>query len=148
VKAIFDRAADDVLRAVRFDPDALAFEAFKFGERTHLLEPLAATTLNDALAETTSRWSWDRGDRLGIREIGPVIDRLHIYACRRKSQGVRAWQGYVPVTEHVRWLEHVCTIDLNVVAGIPVGLIGAECDLHLRRQHRRPEGARLERDAL
>lgn len=134
--------AEPAVRATRFNPDALAFEAFSLSERTRLLDPLEARSLPEALAETTSRWAWDRGDRLGIREIGPGIDRLHVFACRRKSQGVRAWQGYVPVTEHARWLDHICTIDLNTIAGLPVGLVGGEIDLHNRRQRQRPAGAR------
>jgi hypothetical protein len=140
---------DNAVRAERFDPDALAFEAFAFnGNRTRLLDPLEASDLFGALAETTSRWAWDRGDRLAIRELGEGIDRLHVYAVRRKSQGIKTVRGHVPVTDFARWLDPICSIDLNVVAGLPVGLIGGEHDLHLRRQHMRPEGARLERDSI
>lgn len=129
--------------AVRFNPDARAFEAFRLGETgTCLLDPLAAVSLEEAYAETTARWSWDRGDRLAIREIGERVDLLHIHAVRRKSQGVRAWQGYNPVTEYRRWLDHICTIDLNIVAGIDVVGVGVERDLFERRQAKRPEGAR------
>jgi hypothetical protein len=124
-----------------------AFEAFRFspGGGTYLLDPLEAGTLPDALAETTARWAWDRGDRLAVREIGEGRDRLHVFAVRRKSRGTKAWQGYVPVTEHERWLEPVCVIDLGAVAGIGEGLVGAEVELHERRQRERPAGARLRR---
>jgi hypothetical protein len=145
---------DNTVRTARYSPDATAFEAFSLatyertGPSTKLLDPLAATSLNDALAEATHRWAWDRGDRIGIREISQDRDWLHIYAARRKSQGVRVVRSHLPSTEYRRWLEHICTIDLNTVAGIPVGCIGSEFDLHMRRQHQRPEGARLERDSL
>jgi hypothetical protein len=133
-------------RAVAFNPDALAYEAFKLGtgnsNRTLLLEPLKATSLTHALAETTGRWSWDRGDRIGLREIGAEHDRLYIYAVRRKSVGSAVWRDFTRITEHARWLEHIAAIDLNVVAGIAVGLVGSEHELHARRQSERPEGAR------
>lgn len=134
--------AEPATRATRYSPRALAYEAFSLGERTLLLDPLAATSLNDALAETTSRWSWDRGMRLGIRVIGAELDQLHVFAVRRKSVGNRAWQGHIPVTEYPRWLDLIATIDLNVVAGLPVGCLGSEVQLHERRQRLRPEGAR------
>lgn len=133
-------------RATRFDPDARAFEAFAVsGDQTFLLDPLEAGTIADALAETTARWSWDRGQRLAVREIGNGRDVLHIYAVRRKSIGNRVWNGHVPMTEYKRWLDHICTVDLNVVAGIPRGLVGCEVEIHNRRQQQRPEGARLSR---
>lgn len=124
---------------------AVSFEAFGIGPTTRLLDPLRARSLAEALAETTARWGWDRGDRLAVREIGDGTDRLHVYAVRRKSAGVRIWNAHVPSVEHERWLEHVCTVDLNVVAGIGVGLLGSEVGLHQHRQHRRPDGARMER---
>lgn len=130
-------------RAVPFS--ATSFEAFRLGGRTHLLDPLEAGSLEDALAETTSRWAWDRGDRLGIRELGDRSDRLHIYAVRKKSEGVRVWRGHEQSVEHRRWLDHICTIDLNAVAGIAVGIVGSEVDLHERGQRKRPERARLSR---
>ncbi len=130
-------------RAVPFAPDALAYEAFSFSPHgTRLRDPLEATSLDHALAETTARWAWDRGDRLGIRELGDRIDRLHIYAVRRKSAGVRTWRNHIPTTEHRRWLDHICTIDLNIIAGIDVTGVGWERDLFERRQRLRPEGAR------
>lgn len=134
-------------RAVAFNPDALAYEAFSLGredkERTRLLDPLQAETLDDALAEATSRWSWDRGDRIGIREIGGATDRLLVYAVRRKAQGSQVWRGHVPTLEYRRWLELVATVDLIVLAGIGQGLVGCELELHERRQRERPVGARL-----
>lgn len=133
-------------QAVRFDPDARAYEAFSLGrdekEWTSLYDPLAATSLKDALAEATSRWSWDRGDRLGIREIGPKLDRLHVYAVRRKSAANYTYRDHAQHREHARWLDHVCTIDLNVIAGIDLIGVGCERDIHARRQAQRPEGAR------
>lgn len=127
-------------RAIPFQPHALAYEAFNMtGVRTVLLDPLQATSISDALAETTSRWAWDRGDRLGVREIGTGRDRLYIYAVRRKATGVL--RDFTSVKEHARWLEHICTIDLNVIAGIDLRAVGAERDLHARRQVLRPEGA-------
>ena len=139
--------------ATRFDPNAREYEAFMFGTDvraiggcTTLLQPLAATTLNEALAETTSRWSLDRGQRLGIREIGQK-DLLHIYAVRRSSQGTRVVRDHIPSTEYKRSLEHICTIDLNVIAGIPVGAVGCEIELHEHRQRQRPDGARFQRNS-
>jgi hypothetical protein len=133
-------------KAVRFDPDARAYEAFNLGrdakDRTSLYEPLSATVLNDALAEATSRWSWDRGDRIGIRELGPKIDRLHVYAVRRKSAANYAYRDYGQHREFARWLDHICTIDLNVVAGINHAAVGSEVGIHEHRQRQRPEGAR------
>jgi hypothetical protein len=83
---------------------------------------------------------------MGMRELGDGIDRFHIYAVRRGARAIR-YVGGQPVYKHS--LDHICSIDLNVIAGLPVGLIGmAESDLHLRRQHLRPEGARFERDSL
>lgn len=123
------------------------YEAFNLGTSTRLLEPLDATSLADALAETVTRWSWDRGDRLALRELGDDIDRLHIYAVRRKAAGRKVWDGFACSVEHDRWPELVCAVDLNVVAGIPAGAIGCEVQLHERRQAARPEGARLGRVA-
>jgi hypothetical protein len=131
-------------RAVAYDPDARAFEVFSFSEfSTELREPLEAATLNDALAEVTSRWSWDRGDRLGVREIGGKVDQLHVYAVRQKSQGHHVWRDHMRSTEYRRWLDHICTIDLNIIHGIDVVGVGVERVLFERRQAQRPEGARL-----
>ncbi len=130
-------------RAVPYRP--VAFEAFNLTLGTKLCEPLRATSLDEALAEATQRWAWDRGDRLGIRELGEGVDRLHIYAVRRKSQGTQAVRGYEQVTEHRRWLDLICAVDLNVIAGIPIGLCGNEHYLHDRLQRERPAGARLVR---
>ena len=145
-------------RAVRFDPQARSFEAFGFGASgTKLLDPLEATSLDEALAETTSRWRWDRGDRLGIREIGKNVDQLHVYACRRTS-AVASYRARYDnpygrtALEYKRRLEHICTIDLQTVAGIPPLRFSdnPSLDQHYReedqrRQARRPEGARLSR---
>lgn len=132
------------IRPASFEAFNLAGPAEKF-PRTALLDPLAADTLKEAVAEAVGRWSWDRGDRLGIREIGDQADRLHIYAVRRKSIGQRVWSDYRSSVEFDRWLDHICTLDLNVVAGIAVGAVGTEIDLHERRQEKRPEGARMVR---
>lgn len=133
-------------RAVPFNVDARAYEAFRLGrdgkDRTTLQEPLQATTLKDALAETTSRWSWDRGDRLGVREIGSRIDRLHVYAARRSSAATRVYREYQQHSEYARSLDHICTIDLNIVAGIDVIGVGVEREIFDRRHRQRPEGAR------
>jgi hypothetical protein len=133
-------------QAVRFDPNARAYEAFNLGrgakDSTILHEPLSATVLDDALAETTQRWSWDRGDRLGIREIGAKVDRLHVYAVRRKSAANYTYRDYAEHREFARWLDHICTIDLNIIAGIDVIGVGGERDMFEHRQRRRPEGAR------
>lgn len=130
-------------RAVPFNPDARAFEAFRLDEYgTKLLDPLLATSLNDALAETTSRWSWDRGDRLGVREIGPKIDRLHVYAARRKSAPRYAYRDYQQHREFENWLDHICTVDLNIIAGIDVIGVGCERDIFEKQHRRRAEGAR------
>lgn len=137
---------DEAVRPQRLS--LFAYEAYSlpiYGGRPHtkLLEPLKAGSLNEALAETTGRWLFDRGDRLAVREIAQGIDRLHIYAVRRKSHGFRVWNGHVPSTEHERWLDHICTIDLNIVAGIDVIGVGSERDIFEHRQGQRPEGARL-----
>lgn len=137
-------------RATRFNPDARSFEAFNLGrdekDHTSLRDPLQSTTLKEALAEATARWAWGRGDRLGIREIGGRIDRLHIYAIRQKSQGRRVWSSnHIPTTEHDRWCEHIATIDLNIIAGIDVIGVGSERQLFEHRQAHRPDGARMER---
>lgn len=143
---MLDQAAADMPRAVRFDPDARAFEAFSFSEHgTRLREPLKATSLNEALAETTERWSWDRGDRLGIRELGGKVDRLHIYAARRKSAARYVYQDYRTTAEYGRWLDHICTVDLNIIAGIDVVGVGVERSIFEHDQAKRPEGARMER---
>lgn len=129
-----------------YDPDARAYEAFRLGSDakgwTSLQEPLKATTLKDALAETTGRWSWDRGDRLGVREIGPRIDHLHVYAARRSGAATRVYRDYQHHTEYARSLEHICTIDLNIINGIDVIGVGVERQIFERRQQQRPEGAR------
>lgn len=124
------------------------FEAFGLTLNTRLYEPLAATSMPEALAEVTGRWSWDRGDRFAIREIGDRLDNLHIFAVRKKSIGTQAWHNHIPVMVHERWADPICVIDLNVVAGIPVGLIGSEVFLHDRRQDQRPIGARLWREKV
>lgn len=125
--------------------DQVRFEAFGLGTATRLLDPLEAETLQEALAETTARWSWDRGDRFAVREISERVDRLHIYAVRKKSAGTRVWRDYIPKVEHERWAEAICTVDVNVIAGIPVGAVGSEIQLHEHDQRKRPERARLER---
>lgn len=137
---IIDRAT----RAQPYSPNQAAYEAFSLGSdakgSTRLCDPLEATTLAEALGEATSRWSWDRGDRLAIREITESGDHLHVYAVRRKAHGRRS--SIIANLEYGRWLDHICTIDLHVIAGIPRGLVGGEVDLHERRQRLRPEGAR------
>lgn len=139
-------AAESGPRAVAFNAQARAYEAFNLGrdskDSTMLCEPLKAESLSGALAEATGRWSWDRGDRIGIREIGGRVDQLHVYAVRRKSIGHRVWNGHVPATEYARWLDHICTIDLNIVGGIDVIGVGSERVMHESRQRQRPEGAR------
>jgi hypothetical protein len=140
-------------RAVRFDPDARAYEAFVSGTGhggSKLLDPLKATTLDEALAEVTERWAFDRGDRFQIREIGSTdssfypfgkvgVDLLHVYAVRRTGRGI--WHPDRPMTYN-KSVDHICTIDLNVVIGAPVDLYGVERDQFERRQAQRPEGAR------
>lgn len=135
---------DDCSRAVPYS--AVSFEAFNLSGATKLYEPLAAKTLAEAEAEVTARWAWIRGDRFALREIGAENDRLHVYAVRQKSQGMKVWNGHIPSTIHERWLDRICTVDLNVIAGIPVGLVGNEGHLHDRDQRRRPFGARLARE--
>lgn len=138
------------VRAVTFDPNARAFEAFSFGRYSRLYDPLEATTLEQAVAETTARWAWDRGDRFGIREIGAgdsefypfgkvAVDLLHVYAVRRSGRGT--WHRDKPMTYKMS-AEHICSIDLNVICGVPVGLVGTEKQLHEQKQSRRPAGAR------
>ena len=121
------------------------YEAFNLGIRTYLLDPLKAKSLDDAINETTDRWGWDRGDRMAIREIGEECDRLYIYAVRKKSIGNRTWDGHTPVTKHDRWLDPICTIDLDTIAGIARKAVGWEVQMHDRVQAERPGGARFTR---
>lgn len=117
-------------RAVRFDPDARAYEAYSLGARTDLKDKLAATTLDEACAEATERWPWDRGDRLGVRETGQEdapfwpfdkqsFDRLHVYAVRR-SAPIR-WElthdGFRTEPVYRYKLELITTIDLGLFSG-------------------------------
>jgi hypothetical protein len=117
-------------RAVRFDPAALAYEAYSLGARTDLKGALNATTLEQAQAEATDRWHWDRGDRLGIREVGhadapfwpfekQAFDRLHVFAVQRSAP--LRWRpvDYGTRTEPVyRYsLKLLTTIDLGVFRG-------------------------------
>jgi len=141
--------------AVRFDPNARAFEAFAFGGRgTSLLDPVQATTLDAALAEVTERHSGlDRGSRIGFRELGEGIDKLHIYAVRRTGIITATRPAYDNPLRRValdykKRLEHICTVDLRTVAGLPPEF---DCNPSLaayqRREHddreaRRPAGAR------
>jgi hypothetical protein len=149
-----------IARVVAYDPDARAYEAFALGDRfgidlsgTDLLEPIAATTLDDALAEVTAKHHWDRGDRLGVREIGPKIDLLHVYAVRRTStvESTRACSDnpYARTAlSYKRRLEHICTVDLRVISGEHINLIGNPSldeirrQRHAERQAQRPEGSR------
>lgn len=148
-------AIEDQPRAVAYDPDARAFEAFGFGARgTSLLDPLLATTLDGALAEVTEREHLDRGDRIGVREIGQECDLLHIYAVRRTDTVTSYRRAYdnpcsrTPLT-YKRRLDHICTVDLQAVAGIPPARFSDNPSLDRRyrqedahRQAQRPEGAR------
>lgn len=113
------------VRAVPFNPDAHTFAAYKPGGK---LGDLNAATLDQATAEATERWNWDRGDRLLIRETGQEdaptwpfakqqIDRLHVYAVRRSAP--IAWR---PTADLMRTkpvyrykLELICSVDLRVL---------------------------------
>lgn len=139
--------------ATRFDPDARAFEAFSLGGKTALLDPVQAASLDLALAEVTERHSFDRGDRIGVRELGEGVDLLHVYAVRRTSTATSFRPCYdqpygrTPL-EYKRRLEHVCTVDLRAIAGAFVdGSDNPSLNEHNRRKHderqqQRPDGAR------
>lgn len=113
--------------AVPFNPDAKSYAAYRLGA-TELLGALAATTLDGAQAEATERWHWDRGGRLGIREIGQEdaptwpfdkqpIDRLHVYAIQRSAP--LRWQMDNYGRSHPVYkfsLKHICTIDVKALA--------------------------------
>lgn len=141
-------------RAVAYDPDARTYEAFSFGGRgTGLLDQLEATSLDDALAEVTAKHHWDRGDRLGVREIGPDIDQMHVFAVRRTSsiESTRACYDnpYARTAlSYKRRLELICTIDLRVIRGEHIELIGNPSldeyrrQRHAEREAKRPDGAR------
>lgn len=114
--------------AVPFNPDAKSYAAYGLGT-TKLLGTLAATTLEGAQAEATERWNWDRGDRLGIREIGQEdapsypfdkqhVDRLHVYAVRRSAPVRWVLTDDLMRTRPVYKfkLEHICTIDVKALA--------------------------------
>jgi hypothetical protein len=116
--------------AVPFDPDARSYEAFSLGARTELKGALEATTLDHATAEATDRWSWDRGDRLGIREVGQedapfwpfdkqTFDRLHVYAIQRSAplRWVAVDHGARTVPVYRYSLKLLATIDLGVFRG-------------------------------
>lgn len=121
------RIMEAVPTAVRFNPDARQYLAYRLSD-TRLLGTLAAETLDAACAEATERWPWDRGDRLGIREIGQEdskhwpfekqpVDRLHIYAVRRSAP--IAWK---PVNHGSRTepvyrfkLDAICAVDLHSI---------------------------------
>lgn len=118
----------DTPRAVRFDPEARTYEAYSLAGRTERKGPLQAATLEQAQAEATERWSWDRGDRIGIRETGredaptwpfakQPFDRLHIFAVQRSAP--LRWE----LDRHGRSrplyrysLKLLCAVDLAVVA--------------------------------
>lgn len=117
-------------KAVRFDPDAMAFTAYRLHDFTALAGRLEATTLEAAQAEATERWHWDRGDRLGIREQGhedsrlwpfdkEPVDRLHVYAIRRSApigwKLSRDGSRNEPVYRFK--LDLICTVDLAVLGG-------------------------------
>lgn len=118
---------NEAVRAVRYDPDARAYEAYALGN-TSLLGALEATTLEAACAEATERWHWDRGGRLGIRETGQEdaprwpfdkipLDRMHIYAVRRSAP--LAWKPTPDLTRtkpvYRYKLELLCSVDLTKV---------------------------------
>lgn len=141
-------------RAVAFDPGARAYEAFSFGELgSKLLDPVKATTLGGALAEVTERHHFDRGDRIGVRELGDGFDKLYVYAVRRTVTVAACRAAYdnpaarTPLV-YKRRLEQICSIDLRVLSGEHIDLIGnPSLDERRRRDHRerqaqRPEGAR------
>lgn len=117
-------------RAVAYDPDARTYEAFSLGARTDLKGELKATALDQATAEATARWHWDRGDRLGIRETGQedspfwpfekqAFDRLHVYAIQRSAplrwEAVDYGARTVPVYRYS--LKLLTTIDLGLFRG-------------------------------
>lgn len=123
-------AAECGPRAVAFDPNARTYEAFRLGAHTESRGKLEAATLEQATAEATERWYWDRGDRLGIREVGheeapfwpfekQAFDRLHVYAVQRSAP--LRWKpvDYGARTEPVyRYsLKLLTTIDLGVFRG-------------------------------
>lgn len=156
-EAMIDQADAAMPKVRRFDPGARAFEAFSFGDKgTALLDAVQATTLDDALAEITERHGGlDRGDRIGVREIGEGVDLMHVYAVRRSST-VTDWSrrdafGQRQPLAWKRRLEHICTIDCRVVAGDLVdlnenpSLAERHRRLHRERQAKRPDGARMER---
>jgi hypothetical protein len=117
-------------RAVAFNPDARTYEAFRLGANTESRGKLEATNLDHAQAEASDRWHWDRGDRLGIREIGQedapfwpfdkqAFDRLHVFAVQRSAP--LAWTPVdygtrsVPVYRYT--LKLLTIIDLGVFRG-------------------------------
>ena len=116
-------------RAVAYNPDARTYEAYSLGERTDLKGALAATNLDQATAEATERWHWDRGDRLGIREQGQedapfwpfdkqAFDRLHIYAVQRSSPLRWDLDKYGRSTPVYRYsLKLLTTLDLGLFRG-------------------------------
>lgn len=123
-------AIDDAVRAERFDPEARTYAAFSLGARTELKGSLKAATLDQAQAEATERWHWDRGDRLGIREVGQEdapfwpfdkqsFDRLHVYTVQRSAP--LRWElsrdGFRSEPVYRFSLKHVCTLDLGVFRG-------------------------------
>lgn len=107
----------------------MPYEAFIFSERgTGLLAPVNADSLTDAIAETLTRYSWENSARFGIRQIVDSSDWLHAFSILRKSRAGG---------EHDLRPDHLCSIDLNVIAGV-----GND-----ERQLARPRGARMEKVA-
>lgn len=117
-------------RAVAFDPNARTYEAFRLGAHTESRGKLEATTLEHAQAEASDRWHWDRGDRLGIREIGQedapfwpfekqAFDRLHVYAVQRSAplRWELAPDGFRTVPVYRYSLKLLTTIDLGAING-------------------------------
>jgi hypothetical protein len=117
------------VRALRFDPNAHAYSAYRLGGQTELRGALEASTLEQAQAEASDRWHWDRGDRIGIREQGQEdsklwpfekqpFDRLHVYAVQR-SKPLR-WElapdGFRSVPVYRYSLKLLTIIDLKVIA--------------------------------
>ena len=122
-------------RAVAYDPDARTYEAYSLGAQTEgkgtqAKGALKATTLDQATAEATERWAWDRGDRLGIREIGQedspfwpfdkqAFDRLHVYAIQRSAplQWIFDTESNRSVPLYRYSLKLLTTIDLGMFRG-------------------------------
>ena len=158
-------------RAVRFDPNAHEFEAFKvtpgcdkrtgkdtpLGGRTYSKGKLAGSTLDEALADAEAKMFLDHKETLIIRERGfdsvrwangvesRPVDRLHIFTIKKKSSPRYTWNKHTLSHErsHDLYPVPVCTVDAQELFGLTAeSLFSADAP---QTEEAEPERARLRR---